>query len=230
MQKLKNKVIAILLISAIITLFNANISNAVVESRPDSASLVSKTASEFFALIRQMETSGGPMGLNATVDEQGNETSSSNNIDVHMIKNTEYGTAGMLAASVYGSKSSRGYSNGTTTGNATGIYQMGTGSDGDKKEYMAAILGTASNSYITNIKNAPQKYWDNYTELKVSKTGDGTLEIPWGTTNWVTSSSTVFYRGNDYYYYYGVFHTDSYGGVRSSNYSSRAVVVSGVGL
>lgn len=228
MKKLKNKVIAILLISAIITLFNANISNAVVESRPDSASLVNKTASEFFALIRQMETSGGPMGLNATVDDQGNETSSSNNIDVHMIKNTEYGTAGMLAASIYGAKTSTGQKNGTTTGNATGIYQMGSGRDGDKTEYMAAILGTASNSYITNIKNAPQKYWDNYTELKVSKPGDGTLEIPWSSTSsWVSSSRPVFLRNGPYNY---VFYTYDYTGIASSSYSSRAVVVSGVGL
>ena len=229
MQKLKNKVIAILLISAIITLFNANISNAVVESRPDAASLVKKTASEFFALIRQMETSGGPMGLNATVDDQGNETSSSNNIDVHMIKNTEYGTAGMLAASVYGSKSSDGNLNGTTTGNATGIYQMGSGSNEDNYEYMAAILGTAASRNITNIRTAPQKYWDNYTELKVSKTGDGTLEIPWGRTEWVTSSRPLFERGNSTFTI-GVFNTSFSNGGISDSRSSRAVVVSGVGL
>ena len=228
MQKLKNKVIAILLISAIITLFNANISNAVVESRPDAASLVSKTASEFFALIRQMETSGGPMGLNATVDDQGNETSSSNNIDVHMIKNTEYGTAGMLAASVYGSKDSKGNLNGTTTGNATGIYQMGSGKNEDNYEFMSAILGTASSNEITNIKNAPQKYWDNYTELKVPKPGDGTLEIPWITGMWVSNSRPVFYR-NLNSLTGGVFGYNFYtSGWRES--SSRAVVVSGVGL
>ena len=108
MKKLKNKIIATSVVAIIMTAFNVNISNAVLESRPDSASLVNKTASEFFALIRQMETSDGPLGLNATVSDDGTETSSSNNIDVHMIKNTEYRTVGMLAASVYGSKSSSG--------------------------------------------------------------------------------------------------------------------------
>ena len=228
MKKLKNKIIATSVVAIIMTAFNVNISNAVLESRPDSASLVNKSASDFFALIRQMETADGPLGLNATVSDDGTETSSSNNIDVHMIKNTEYGTVGMLAASVYGAKNGDGYTGSlrTTTGNATGVYQMGTGANGDKYEYVAGILGDTSYSYLKNIKNAPQKYWNNYTLDKISKTGDGTLEISWGNTYWLTASSPVFgrYRSN------GVFSTISINGSGDSNYSSRAVVVSGAGL
>ena len=227
MKKLRKKIIAILLISSMITLFKANTSNAVVESRPDAASLVSKTASEFFALIRKMETADGPMGLNATVDDQGNETTPSNNIDAHMIKNTEYGTVGMLAASVYGANKSTGLKNDTTTGNATGVYQMGTGNN-DKVEYVAGIYGESTLSYITNIKNAPQKYWDNYNgpSLKLPKPGDGTLEISWGYTNWVSSSYPVFVRSTSN----GVFNYSTYDGNSGSSISSRAVVVCGVGL
>ena len=229
MKKFKNKIIATSVVAIIMTAFNVNISNAVLESRPDSVSLVNKIPSDFFSLIRQMETSDGPLGLNATVSDDGTETSSSNNIDVHMIKNTEYGTVGMLAASVYGTKNGKGVSNGTTTGNATGVYQMGTGVNGDKHEFVAGILGDTSSSKLKNIKNAPQKYWNNYTLDKISKPGDGTLEISWYSTSWVTANYPVFGRSYDY----SVFGANyNYGNVTVSNsmYSSRAVVVSGAGL
>lgn len=226
MKKFKNKIIATSVVAIIMTAFSINISNAVLESRPDSASLTRKTPSDFFALIRQMETSDGPLGLNATVSDDGTETSSSNNIDVHMIKNTEYGTVGMLAASVYGAKNGDGDSNGTTTGNVTGVYQMGTGQNGDQTEYVAGILGDTSSSYLKNIKNAPQKYWNNYTLDKVSKPGDGTLEISWGYTSWLGASSPVFRR----YDYGGAFGIVGSNGSDNNDYSSRAVVVSGAGL
>ena len=225
MRKVKNKIITTLLICTSIITLKTTISEAVLESRPDSASLVNKSASEFFALIRRMETSEGPLGLNAVVTEVGTETSNSNNIDVHMIKNTEYGTVGMLAASIYGAKTSNGMSNGTTTGNATGVYQMGTNQNGDKNEYVAGIYGESTSSYIKNIKDAPQKYWDNYTLTKTPKPGDGTLEISWGRTAWISSKYPVF----NPYYYSGVFYTGGDSG-SPGNSSSRAVVVSGAGL
>lgn len=230
MKKFKNKIIATSVLAIIMTAFNVNISNAVLESRPDSASLVEKSASEFFALIRQMETADGPLGLNASISDDGTETSSSNNIDVHMIKNTEYGTVGMLAASVYGAKTSNGVSNGTTTGNATGVYQMGTSANGDKAEYVAGILGDTSSSYLKNIKNAPQKYWNNYTSEHIAKTGDGTLEIKWSITSWLTASYSVFYRSNSGGVFYSYYGTPTANGNGSGRYSSRAVVVSGAGL
>ena len=226
MKKLKNKIIATSVVAIIMTAFNVNISNAVLESRPDSASLL-KNASEFFPLIRQMETADGPLGLNASISDDGTETSSSNNIDVHMIKNTEYGTVGMLAASVYGAKNKYGYSNGTTTGNATGVYQMGTGENNDMHEYVAGILGNTSYSGVKNIKNASQKYWDNYTLDKIAKPGDGTLEISWGSIGWINQSNVIFVRNRG-----NVFSVSStYGNLSTSyGYSSRAVVVSGAGL
>lgn len=79
--------------------------NANLQSRPNATSLKNKSASDFFLLSRQMETSSGPMGLNASIEVQNDkvvETTEPNNIDVHMIKNTEYGTALLLSASAYG--------------------------------------------------------------------------------------------------------------------------------
>lgn len=233
MKKLKNKIIATSVVAIIMTAFNVNISNAVLESRPDSASLVNKSASDFFALIRQMETANGPLGLNAIVSDDGTETSSSNNIDVHMIKNTEYGTVGMLAASVYGARNGNGYAGNpnTTTGNATGVYQMGGNQPESKSEYVAGILGDSSSTYIKNIKNSPQKYWNNYTLEQIPKTGDGTLEISWSFNSWLTAQRPIFSCGR--HTSWGVVF-DSFGSYgnknEESNISSRAVVVSGTGL
>lgn len=230
MKKLKEKLITTVALATISISFGATLSHAVPESRPDQASLVNRTASDFFALIRTMEASGGPLGLNATIDDAGNETSDSNNIDAHMIKNTEYGTVAMLAASVYGAKNSTGVGRtvATTTNNATGVYQMGTSKNGDKYEYVAGILGTSTSANIKNIKNAPSKYWNNYTTERSSyKPGDGMKpEISWAPDDyWVSSSYPVFQRGGNYG---GVFDYGSIGA--SSSYSSRAVVVCGAGL
>lgn len=236
MGKLKEKAIATTLLLTSLVVTNATVSNAIAESRPDYESLISKTASQFFAIVRQMETEGGPLGLKATVDDTGTETSASNGIDCHMIKNTEYGTVGMLAASIYGAKTSTGFGSvKTTTNNVTGVYQMGTKSN-EKNEYVAGILGTATSVYVTNIKNADPKYWNNYTDSKDSyKPGDGTkAEISWARDNsWVSSSYPVFARQ----YQQGVF--DCYGEDGEADrgdvyeyrhYSSRAVVVCGAGL
>ena len=103
---------------------------------------------------------------------------------------------------------------------------MGTSQNGDKSEYVAGILGDTSSSYLKNIKNAPQKYWNNYTLDQISKPGDGTLEISWGTTSWLSASYPVFYRRSGG----GVFYADSYYGYGVGDVSSRAVVVCGAGL
>ena len=43
--------------------------HANVQSRPDNKRLTGKTAGHFFTLIRKMETTDGPMGLSATIDD-----------------------------------------------------------------------------------------------------------------------------------------------------------------
>lgn len=228
MKNIRKKIIAILAIMAMVTIFQTNVSNAVVESRPDSASLVNKTPSEFFALIRKMETADGPMGLNATVDDTGTETSSSNNIDAHMIKNTEYGTVGMLAASIYGAKDGDGERDGNTTGNATGVYEMGNIRD-RCVEFVAGIFQDTTVPNLINIKNAQQKYWDNYTNIELPKPGDGTKEIPWRYSwgnEWVDISRPIFERGRED----GIFEIHSDEGAMSNIDTSRAVVVSGIGF
>ena len=168
------------------------------------------------------------MGLSATIDDSGNETSSSNNIDAHMIKNTEWGAAVMLMDSAYGSKTSGSSSTATTTGNASGVYQMFSG-----EEYVAGIYSTSKNTYYcSTIKNAPAKYWNDYQSGN-SITGDATKETPrWKGAlreSFVSASYPVFARGG-----YGVFECESDDGGYTNNSvrngSSRAVVVCGAGF
>lgn len=199
--------------------------HANVQSRPDNTRLTNKSAGQFFTLIRKMETTDGPMGLSATIDDSGNETSSSNNIDAHMIKNTEWGAAVMLMDSAYGLKISGSSSTATTTGNASGVYQMFSG-----YEYVAGIYSTSTSttSEWSTIKNAPAKYWNDYQSGN-SITGDATKETPkWGGGSqayFVSANLPVFSRGDS-----GAFFYNNYYGYAYSYIGSRAVVVCGAGL
>lgn len=191
-----------------------------MQSRPDGTSKTNAYANYFFTEIRKMEST--VLGLPTNFDTTTWLDSSGNGVDVHMAKNTEWGTAAMLSASAYGTAPS-GQSSATTTGNATGVYQMANGTF----EYVAGIWD-ASNSYMSNIRGANSRYYDLYTS-QTSISGDATTE----TAGWKGASNSGFIYGN-----YPVFvRSDSalfgYGyldGGDDSNYSSRSVIVVGAGL
>ena len=146
-----------------------------------------------------------------------------------MIKNTEWGAAVMLMDSAYGSKTRGGSSTATTTGNASGVYQMFSA-----EEYVAGIYSTSTTntSYWSTIKNAPAKYWNDYQSGN-SITGDATKETPrWKGANksdFVSKNDSVFARGG-----YGAFECQSDNGSNKNSWvrdgSSRAVVVCGAGF
>ena len=220
MNKKITKTLLTLTLAAGLTCAVSSTVHANVQSRPNATRLTNKTVSQFFVLARQMETSTGPMGLNATIDANGNETSESNNIDVHLIKNTEWGTAAMLAVSNYGGITNA-TANATTTGNASGINQMNSGF-----EYVAGMWDK-SNTYNSVLYNADEKYWDKYLTSNGYINGDGTIETKqWkgaSSAYFVTSSAPVFGRGNSgVFCYYG-----SHGNAYSAN-GSRASVVCGL--
>ncbi|MBR0491694.1 MAG: hypothetical protein IJJ82_06615 [Clostridia bacterium] len=245
-MKIHKKTIAMFLV-AILLIFNLTInSHANVQSvsNGEGRGLVNKTSSQFFALIRQMESSTGPMGLNAEIDSStGEETSQSNGIDVHMIKNTEWGAVTLLMDSDFGAKAA---GTGTslaedvrsTTGNATGVYEMYSG-----WEYVAGVYeNMTSQTYRANLYNAihdgtnlkPSKYVNAYsnptdvnTDYSGQKPGDATGETArWKSASgaaFVTSDAPVFKRGNSgAFYFFG-----DYGYDRSS-LGSRATVVCGL--
>ena len=123
--------------------------------------------------IRYMQALGGTLGRTDTINA--NLTSSSKELDIHMLKNTEYGAIAILSASAYGNPNPIA-SGQTTTGNSTGI-QMNL-----NKEW---VSGGTSSLDVENFKNASNRYKNIYTTSFVSKTGDAIVE----TAGWHTSNN-----------------------------------------
>lgn len=247
-MKIHKKTIAIFLVAILLIFYLTINSHANVQSVSNGnvRGLVDKTSSQFFALIRQMESSTGPMGLNAEIDSStGAETSQSNGIDVHMIKNTEWGAVTLLMDSDFGAKAA---GTGTslaedvrsTTGNATGVYEMYSG-----WEFVAGVYeNMSSQTYTANLFNAihdgdnlkPSKYvnaysnpTDVYTDYSGQKPGDATGETArWKSASialFVASVYPVFLRGNS-----GTFDFAWNSGYYASSYGSRGAVVCGLGF
>ena len=166
----------------------------------------------FMTTVRQMEASGQVMGLSETVNTTtGVATSTSNNIDVHMQKNTEYGAMVILAVSDYGKQT--GYIHNTTgglattTGNKSGVYELGT-----NIEFVAGGQSTAFSGY-----NA--RYYNHYTTTEsLQHRGDATVETKkWQGSatygaGWITSNGQSFRRadGGVSFSYYAALPTSSY--------------------
>lgn len=215
---MKNKVknILILMAIAIISVIAMpNKSNAGLQANKGGTSLVNTRANDFFKTIRRMEAQYGTLGKNAQLNDKYVDTSA-NGIDCHMALNTEFGTAGILSYSRYGSVPKS--SSDTTTGNASGIYQLGYG----KFEYVAGI-GTSTNNYMNVIANADSRYYNKYT-ASTGIAGDGMGKFG-NARAWPSSSSPILFRSNN-----GVLSSNILTGDTSSTIGSRAIVVCGAGL
>ena len=206
----------------LITLICTTKVEASLQAKPGVTSLVNQTANQFFEKIRLMEAKGGTLGLDANIDSTTYLDSSNNGVDVHMAKNTEWGTAAMLAASIYG-EAPIGKSDATTTGNSTGIYQMADGT----YEYVAGIYNT-SDSDMNKIKGADERYRNLYVST-TSITGDATTETEgWrlaSKSGFVVYSLPIFLRS-----FNGLFSYDDYHPNSDSERSSRACFVIATGL
>ena len=234
MKKYFNKklILSIIIVLAII-LINGNV-HAVGGQASGTLSLYSKTVSYFFELIRAMESPTGTLGVDSNINTTTYVDSSSNGIDCHLEKNTEYGTITLLAASEYGNATST--DSASTAIGATGVFQMNNGN----REYVAntwssAENGTATtNSFNGALTSADARYVnkyygtkDNFTSRGYVIKGDGLIQTDgWGGDYFfVTSGYPVFYRGDD-----GLFGYDYNYGHSISNNGARAVVVCGSGL
>lgn len=207
----------------------------------------SDTATNWVIRVRQMEEQGGGMGLNEVVDgTTGLSTSGTNGIDVHLQKNTEYGAVVLLGASDYGKQGVVGGTGAdrymdrgsetligtdikaTSTGNVTGVYQLGI----SPQELTAA--GRAS--FLSNIAS---RYKNIYEDNEV-KLGDATIEngVNLGTSwhgsnrgNFANDNNIVLMRGRSPYggsYGVGVFSFDRT--YLDDKLTARAVVVSYPGI
>lgn len=166
-MKSKKLIITLLMMTSILIVLMPN-SNAVLNSNGSTAAVGNST--NWIKWIRQLECLGGGLGLAETLNDDMTSSSGSNNIDVHLQRNTEYGAMVILAVSSYGNPNTIA-SGATTTGNETGIVYIGTKNDG---EATASAADSSSNIYDgINVK-----YYDRYKENDRTyyKLGDATLE------------------------------------------------------
>lgn len=205
-------------------LLGSNSSKAVLQSNGNDGATYN--LSDWMMNVRKMEELGGAMGLSETVDSNLTSSNGSNNIDVHMEKNTEYGALAILSASSYGNPNKINDGE-TTTGNATGVVMK------FNNEWTAASLEGGLDTYSARYRNY---YMQNY----VAKRGDAINETKgWHGSNssWylLHSPKTVgFVRGNAGIFSYRVYYEGlTFGNTFSSidnRYHSRAVVVQGDGI
>lgn len=189
MKKIKMMILFIVL-GMLLTIPNS--AHAGYQSKPGTA-LTLRPITTFFEGCRNMETSGGVLGLEEGLNEDyTGTTNGGNGIDAHMALNTEWGTIALFTNSKYGVKKGISGSNNdsTSTGNATGVYGLANGTP----EYVATMF---ENSGTLAIKNFNSRYLNNYI-AKERKAGDALECAKWLGTNeatWVKANRSVFERG-----------------------------------
>ena len=171
--------IAIMIITIGILILQTNKVHAALQS--NGGAVATKNVSGWLTSIRQMQATGGTLGLTDTINGT-NLTSGNKNLDIHMEKNTEYGAMVLLSASAYGNPGKITASGQTTTGNVTGVVMN------INKEWVAA---GKTNTVITAMANAAGRYKNLYTApTYTEKSGDALATGAWhgnGATKWMTS-------------------------------------------
>ena len=125
MKKLKKEKIIIAFMLLGIMLLPTTGVKAALQANPNTHTKKKDTSTNWMSNFRKMETTGGTMGLSESLnsDLTSKET---NNIDVHMMRSTEYGAIAILSASGYGNPQTlQNSAVKTTTGNKTGVYFTG---------------------------------------------------------------------------------------------------------
>ncbi len=235
---MKKKLIIMILIMLIIISFVGITQAYQATSKGES----SKTFADVWIKgIRQMESAGGGLGLNEIINEESLLPSTDpNNIEVHLLKNTEYGAILILGISDYGKQGASiedrymdaGETTGatnqaSTTGNKTGIYEMGYYHMNISKHSDYEWTAAGGSSFLPDVAS---RYIDRYKSDSSNadpKPGDATVETKkWhgaNRYNWVGGDSNGFVRG-----YSGAFSYNYYDNSHSDH--ARAAVFVGAGL
>ena len=229
-MKLKNKILTlIIMVFAICMMLVPNNVNAALQANGNTSTTA--TIGSWLLNIRKMEETGGTLGLTDTIDTTSlvSSATTSNNLDIHMEKNTEYGAMAILSASAYGNQNV--IANGeTTTGNKTGVYIN------LNREWVSAGKMEYDSVYI----NVNKKYKNLYESTYVSRVGDAIGE----TSGWHSSEASEWINRNDssglirgfggsIFSYYGKsdLPRNGYGeAYYTKPYSTRAVIVVGEGF
>lgn len=194
-KKLKDKkyYLLILILMLITLILLPQKAYAALQSNPSTHynNSYKKNPTAWMSNIRYMEEANNAMGL--TEQFNGDLTStSSNNIDVHMMRSTEYGAIAILAVSGYGNPSQMQASSiKSTTGNVTGVYYTAQNNSASYPEWVAGGL----QGYIFGGTNT--RYYDAYSANNGAvKKGDA-MNLHWQGTpcaNWGDSRSPYFER------------------------------------
>lgn len=196
---------------------------AALQSNPSTHyGTTKKNPTQWMSEIRQMEAPNNAMGLHEefNTDLTTKDGTPSNNIDVHMMRNTEYGAIAILAVSGYGNPNTMESSTiKSTTGNATGVYYTTANAT---YKYAEFVAGGYSPYIFPGIN---KRYYEDYSGRTVKK-GDA-LDLHWQGTSqaeWVSTASEYFARN-----YRGYFGFDHYQNDDDPAFS-RGVAVCGEGL
>lgn len=217
MKKTRKKYLMILFLALSITILPMGGVKAALQANPNTHVKKTATPTNWMNNIRKMEEANGAMGLSESLNSD-LTSKESNNIDVHMMRATEYGAIAILSASGYGnSKTLQNSSIKTTTGNKTGVYFTG-----NNWEFNA---GGLSGKIFSGV-NA--KYYDKYTGSSSSaRVGDA-----FGCTRWHSASNYYWLASEHPYFKRGEGGLFSFANDYTGEYNSlcRGVAVCGVGL
>lgn len=173
-MKIKNKIMILIGITTAILTYNTTCHAAL---QANGSSVAQYNLATWLSSIRGMEATGGTLGLSDTFNSDYTSAGDSNNLDIHMELNTEYGAMAILSASSYGNPN-KIEDGETTTGNKSGVYISFNG------EWVSAGYDELK-TYQRYAKIAG-KYKNIYTNKFVydSKIGDATIE----TAHWHSTS------------------------------------------
>ena len=225
MKNKKMMLVSMLIVMVAILIIPGKV-HAAYQSKPGNV-LTSRNVDQYFEGCRNMEISGGVLGLSETIEATTYKGTSNNGLDVHMALNTEWGTVALLTDSAYGiGKDISGTNNTkTSTGNSTGVYSLANGT----YEYVASTYSGTSTSGNTKLRSADSRYFNSYSS-NASKAGDALNCTKWlsaSYASWGSINSPVFIRG-----YNGLFDFSNHdgNGYNDVKRGARAVVVCGAGL
>ena len=216
MKKTRKKYLMILFLILSITLLPMGGVKAALQANPNTHVKKTDAPTNWMSNIRKMEETNGAMGLSESLNSD-LTSKESNNIDVHMMRTTEYGAIAILSISGYGNSIRlQNSSINRSRGFKRGVYFRGN--------FWEWNAGGLQGSIFRGV-NA--KYYDSYTESSSSaKVGDAFGCSRWhsaSTSSWVTNSNPYFARDNG-----GLFSFDNNdNGIR---YAGRGVAVCGTGL
>ena len=215
MIKKEKSILIMIIILLFIVIIPNFVSAAGLKAEDTSGYPIGLSGDDFFASIRQMQSSTGTLGVSS---------SDGNKINCHMVKSTEWGTMAILAVSKYGGRPTSIST--TTTGNATGVNRV-------YSKFTELTTGVYANNALSSIAD---KYKNIYSESKLNYNGDYityslsfTSENPWikrGGESSLLVNATLSTGAEDpcFYHPYGV------GSGWYQGTTSRAVVVNGDGI